>query len=119
MKYCVYKHYNIYIDTCNVGKVEVGFSDPETPSDLEMISYSKELTVQSVGIIRSNDKSCCEKIWTLFRLLNNLMNTEVFFFADLAIILAFSVYNVFASSNLSDAFGGFTFGIHVICTFIS
>lgn len=70
-------------------------SDVKDFSVLNLIKFSKEVTEECILTLKSPDKSVFQKTWAVFKLMNNFMNREVFFFSDLIIVLAFSFYNFF------------------------
>jgi hypothetical protein len=57
-----------------------------------VITYSKEFTVECYHILLSTEYTMTQKVVTIMRLLNNLMNMEQFFYLDLILTLFLSIY---------------------------
>ena len=71
-------------------------------SAMVVITYSKEFTIECYHILMSKDYTITQKILTIIRLLNNMMNMEQFFYLDLIITLFLSLYSYFISSDVAS-----------------
>jgi hypothetical protein len=91
---------------------EVGFSA------LDIITFSKDVTDECLAVMRSKDASVCKKVWSIFKIINNFMNREAFFYIDHVICIGFSIYNYLAVHVMS-AFDYYTIGMLAVnCTFL-
>lgn len=50
---------------------------------LAIIIYTKEITIECIHTMFSSEKNMFQKIWSVFRLVNNIMNTEAYFFLSI------------------------------------
>ena len=71
-------------------------------SAMLVITYSKEFAVECYNIITSKEYTLTQKIITIIRLLNNIMNMEQFFYLDLIITLFLSLYSFFITRNVAN-----------------
>jgi hypothetical protein len=87
-------------------------------SPLDIITFSKDVTDECLAVVRSKDASCCKKVWSIFKIINNFMNREQFFYIDHAICIGFSIYN-YVAVHVMSAFDYYTIGmLGVNCTFL-
>lgn len=87
--------------------VAVGFSA------LDMITFSREVTIECIKVIKSRDTTFLSKLWALIRIINNFMNREAFFYIDLIFCLSFCIYNV-VTTRLYAALEFYTLGALVV-----
>jgi hypothetical protein len=62
-------------------------------SVLDVITFSATVTKECVAVLTDPDRTVWAKLWATFRIVNNFMNREAFFYVDLIICVGFSIYN--------------------------
>jgi CDP-diglyceride synthetase len=62
-------------------------------SALDVITYSATVTGDCIAVLRDPNRTVWAKLRAIFTIVNNFMNKEAFFYMDLIICAAFSIYN--------------------------
>lgn len=70
-------------------------------SAMLVITYSREFTLECYNILKSKEYTIIQKI-TVIRLLNNMMNMEIFFYLDLILTLFLSIYSLLITRNIAN-----------------
>jgi hypothetical protein len=82
-------------------------------SALDMITFSRQVTLDCIDVIKSKDASWTSKFWAIMQIINNFMNRKAFFFVDLAFCLSFCVFNLL-DTHLMNALEFYTIGALVV-----
>jgi hypothetical protein len=99
----VTKSNNDFVSRIEQQSENVGFSA------LDILAFSKQVTVECIGVIRSPQASSVQKLWAVARIINNFMNREAFFYIDQLFCVCFCIYNV-ETTRVTKAFEFYSFG---------
>jgi hypothetical protein len=82
---------------------------------LEVITFSATLQQELIQVLNAPNISLSIKLWTCCRLINNITNSESFFFLDFVISVGICVFNVVETSNgMTKRFNFATLGALIV-----